>query len=51
MASAKFQMERECEIYGKSFIVKTLTYRYSSKNCSQVAWSKGGEQQTSITAR
>ena len=40
MASAKFQMEKKCEIYGKSFIV--LTYRYSSKSCSQVAWSKGG---------
>lgn len=42
MADAKFQIERKCEIYGKSFIVKTLTYGYSSKNCSQTVWSKGG---------
>ena len=40
MASAKFQIERKCEICGKSFIAKTLTSRYCSKNCSQAAYKQ-----------
>lgn len=40
MASAKFQIERKCEICGKSFIAKMLTSRYCSKNCSQAAYKQ-----------
>ena len=40
MASAKFQIERKCEICGKSFIAKTLTSKYCSKNCSQAAYKQ-----------
>ena len=40
MASAKFQMEKKCEICGKYLIAKTLTSRYCSKNCSQDAYKQ-----------
>lgn len=40
MPSAKFQIERKCEICGKIFIAKTLTSKYCSKACFQTAYKQ-----------
>ena len=40
MPAAKFQIERKCELCGKTFLAKTITSRYCSIQCSRSAYSQ-----------
>lgn len=40
MPAAKFQIERKCELCGKSFLAKTITSKYCSKQCSRSAYAQ-----------
>lgn len=51
MGRAKFEIERKCEICGKSFMAKTLTSKYCSKNCSQAAYRQKKKEEEEFLLR
>lgn len=44
MPSAKFQIERKCELCGNTFYAKTITSKYCSDKCSKSAYAQKKKQ-------
>jgi excisionase family DNA binding protein len=45
MPEAKFQIKRKCEICGSTFIAKTLTSKYCSRKCTNLAYKQRKAEQ------
>lgn len=45
MPEAKFQIKRKCEICGAPFIAKTLTSKYCSRKCTNLAYKQRKAEQ------